>query len=134
MRTLVFSARKSDFRVEHFTAGGKGGQHQNRSNTGVRITHIPSGIACEGREHRSQKQNRKAAFRRLAKLLVQHYVQRDAEHETSDERIRTYHQPDNRVKDHASGLVMSYGDVVGRPNIGPMIEARARALRERNNV
>ena len=59
----------SQCRVETFTAGGKGGQHQNRTQSGVRLVHLPSGIRVEAREERSQYQNRKAALRRLRRRL-----------------------------------------------------------------
>lgn len=126
-RRLVFSANKSDFRVDTFCAGGPGGQHQNTTETGVRITHIESGLSAESREYKSQRQNKKSAFRKLCDLLVDHYVI-DQEHETYDVVIRTYHEPDNRVKDHASGVQMRYKDIVGKGKLAPMIEARREQL------
>lgn len=58
---------KKDFRVDTFKSGGKGGQHQNKVESGVRITHIETGISAESRSSRSQHQNKKVAFRRLSK-------------------------------------------------------------------
>lgn len=55
-----------DCEIQTFAAGGPGGQHQNTSNTAVRIIHRPSGASGTSREHRSQLQNKKAAFRRMA--------------------------------------------------------------------
>lgn len=55
-----------DCEVQTFTSGGPGGQHQNRSRTGVRVIHHPSGARGESREERSQLQNKRAAFRRMA--------------------------------------------------------------------
>lgn len=62
-RELAFSV--TDFKMKTFTAGGPGGQHQNTSNTAVRITHVRSGASAESREFRSQHQNKAAAFRKV---------------------------------------------------------------------
>ena len=64
-RQLLFSVTKKDFRIDTFRSGGKGGQNQNKVNSGVRITHMDSGAVGESREERSQAQNRKKAFIRL---------------------------------------------------------------------
>lgn len=64
-KKLLFSITKKDFRVDTFRAGGPGGQKQNKTSSGVRITHLESGAAGESREERSQMQNRKIAFQRL---------------------------------------------------------------------
>lgn len=65
MKEKVFSVTRKDFRVDTFRSGGKGGQHQNKTDSGVRITHADSGAVAESRNHRSQYQNRKAALNRL---------------------------------------------------------------------
>lgn len=65
MKKLIFSLTKKDFRVDTFRAGGKGGQKQNKTSSGVRITHIATGISYESRDGRSQKQNKKKAFVKL---------------------------------------------------------------------
>lgn len=65
-RELLFSLTKKHFEVKTFKSGGKGGQHQNSCNSGVRITHKETGISSECREERSQLQNKKKAFRKLA--------------------------------------------------------------------
>ena len=65
-REPVFSVTLKDCDVQTFHAGGKGGQNQNKRDTGVRIVHRASGAAGESREERSQLQNKKAAFRRMA--------------------------------------------------------------------
>lgn len=64
-RELLFSVTKKDLDIETFKAGGKGGQNQNTRDTGVRIRHRDSGAVGESREHRTQGQNRKAAFIRM---------------------------------------------------------------------
>ncbi len=59
----------AECRVDTFRSGGKGGQHQNTTESGVRLTHIPSGIVVTAREQRSQHQNRRLALERLRKAL-----------------------------------------------------------------
>lgn len=65
-RELVLSVTTDDCEVQTFRSGGKGGQNQNKRDTGVRIIHHPSGARGESREERSQLQNKKSAFRRMA--------------------------------------------------------------------
>ena len=65
MRELLFSLTKKDFIRQTFRSGGKGGQNQNKVETGVRFIHPDSGAIGESREHRTQMQNQKAAFQRL---------------------------------------------------------------------
>ncbi|HSG47950.1 MAG TPA: peptide chain release factor-like protein [Longimicrobiales bacterium] len=69
-------------RVETFRAGGKGGQHQNTTNSGVRLVHRPTGLRAESRTERSQLQNRRRALARLREKL-------EALHETLPERVPT---------------------------------------------
>jgi len=65
MKELLFSVTAKDLRVDTFRAGGKGGQNQNKRETGVRITHLLSGAVGESREERSQGQNKRTAYRRM---------------------------------------------------------------------
>ena len=64
MKDLLFSITKKDFEIQVFRAGGKGGQKQNKTSSGVRIIHHESGARGESREERSQKQNKTNAFNR----------------------------------------------------------------------
>lgn len=66
-REKLFSVSISDCVVQTFRAGGKGGQHQNKTDSGVRIIHEPSGARGESREERSQLQNKRIAFAKMAK-------------------------------------------------------------------
>lgn len=66
-KQLLFSITKDDFIVQTFRSGGKGGQNQNKVESGVRIIHPASGAIGESREERSQLQNKKIAFNRLIK-------------------------------------------------------------------
>lgn len=65
-RELLFSVTLKDCVVQHFRAGGPGGQHQNKTDSGTRVIHEPSGGRGESREERSQLANKKRAFRRMA--------------------------------------------------------------------
>lgn len=65
-RELVLTVTLADCEVQTFRSGGKGGQNQNKRETGVRVIHHPSGARGESREERSQLQNKKTAFRRMA--------------------------------------------------------------------
>lgn len=66
MKNLIFSVTIKDCEVQTFRSGGKGGQNQNKRDTGVRIIHHPSGAVGESREERSQLQNKRNAWRRMA--------------------------------------------------------------------
>lgn len=65
-KELLFSVTLADCRVDTFRSGGKGGQHQNTTDSGVRITHLASGAVGESRDERSQHMNKRTAFRRMA--------------------------------------------------------------------
>lgn len=124
MKELIISYTKKDFRIDTFCSGGPGGQHQNKTQSGVRITHIPTGLSSESRESKHQPQNKKLALRKLAKLIKQYHVELERKkRERTTEVVRTYHAVDNRVLDHASGFRQSYKEVM--ENIGDMIENRA---------
>ncbi|MCY4400125.1 MAG: peptide chain release factor-like protein [Gemmatimonadetes bacterium] len=60
----------AECRVDTFRAGGKGGQHQNKVESGVRLTHLPTGIVVTSRKHRSQHRNREDALQRLERKLA----------------------------------------------------------------
>lgn len=117
--------RKADLRIETYRGSGPGGQHRNKTESAVRITHVPSGISAQSEDERSQHHNRRTAFRRLSEKLIP--LMKDAARspspEMAAERIRTYHQPRNTVKDHrVPGKVWSYSDVVEGRGLGDVID------------
>lgn len=134
-KELIISYTRKDFRVDTFTAGGPGGQHQNKTQSGVRITHIPTGLSSECREFRNQGRNKKIAFSKLGNLILQYH--KDLENKKriknkSDEVVRTYHAVDNRVKDHSTGDTSSYDEVMN--DISEMMELRRSKLITRSSM
>jgi peptide chain release factor 1 len=94
---------KADLRIDVYRGSGAGGQHRNKTSTAVRITHIPTGLSSTCETHKSQVQNKREAFRKLADKLVPMMKEALRTVEVPSvctERVRTYHLEDNRVTDH----------------------------------
>jgi peptide chain release factor 1 len=107
----------SDLRVDTYRASGAGGQHVNKTDSAVRLTHLPSGIVVECQDERSQHKNRARAMSLLqAKLLDVEITQQEQEQAQTrkslvgsgdrSERIRTYNYPQGRVTDHRINLTL----------------------------
>ena len=130
-RELIVSYTKKDFKIDTFCTGGPGGQNQNRNKNGVRITHIPTWLSAESRVYKSQGQNKKAAFHKLAQLILKYHRDKELhKNEISNTTIRTYHEQDNRVKDHISGHTQPYTEVFN--DISEMVDARRKRLYEKD--
>lgn len=97
------NVRKTDLRIDYYRGSGKGGQNRNKRDTACRITHIPTGEVATAEEHKTQGQNRKAAFKRLSAKLVPMMVAalkpKDGPERFQKTEVRVYKQPRHTVKD-----------------------------------
>lgn len=117
------------FRYEWFSGTGPGGQHRNKTENCCRCIHVPTGIKATASSARSRKSNMESALK-VCKARVAAHFQKDTErYQAGTERIRTYHEPDNRVLDHASGMTDTYTNVIVKGFIDEMVEARAKVVR-----
>jgi peptide chain release factor 1 len=128
----------ADLKVDTFRASGAGGQHVNKTDSAIRITHLPSGIVVECQDERSQHKNRSRALAILSARLLEaeRKKQRDEQAATRkslvgsgdrSERIRTYNFPQGRVTDHRVNLTLYKLDQVMEGKIDELVEGLARA-------
>ncbi|MDH3280812.1 MAG: peptide chain release factor 1 [Gammaproteobacteria bacterium] len=123
----------NDLRIDTFRASGAGGQHVNKTDSAIRITHLPTGVVVECQDERSQHKNRARALSILSSRLLEseRHKQRTEEAETRrnlvgsgdrSERIRTYNFPQGRVTDHRINLTLYKLDEVLAGDIDPVID------------
>ena len=123
----------SDLRIDTYRASGAGGQHINKTDSAVRIVHLPSGLVVECQEERSQHKNRARAMSLLqARLLAQAQATQSAAESQSrklqvgsgdrSERIRTYNFPQNRLTDHRINLTLYKLDEVMEGALDQIVE------------
>ncbi|HMB04900.1 MAG TPA: peptide chain release factor 1 [Isosphaeraceae bacterium] len=126
--------RPEDLQIDVMRSGGPGGQHQNKTESGVRITHLPSGVVVNCRDERSQHKNKAKAMRILRGRLFEQIEQkarseRDQARRTligsgdRSQRIRTYNYPQNRITDHRIGLTLYNLDRVMQGDLAPLTMA-----------
>ncbi len=125
---------KADLKTDTFRSSGAGGQHVNKTESGVRFTHIPTGVVAESTDGRSQHKNREIALQRL---YVKIFEAQQAAHNnkvsatrkslvgTGDRsgKIRTYNYPQNRVTDHRINLTLYSLDKIVAGDIEEIIQA-----------
>ncbi|MGE0490910.1 MAG: peptide chain release factor 1 [Vulcanimicrobiota bacterium] len=128
------SVNDKDLKIDTYRASGAGGQHVNKTDSAVRITHLPTGLVVACQDERSQHQNKDKAMRILkAKLLDQERRRQEAELAANrksqvgtgdrSEKIRTYNYPQSRVTDHRIGMSVKNLTSVMDGDLDPFIEA-----------
>jgi len=127
----------ADLRIDTFRASGAGGQHVNKTDSAVRITHLPTGLVVECQDDRSQHRNRAQAMSVLASRLLdrerQERQSKEAAHRKSligsgdrSERIRTYNFPQGRVTDHRINLTLYKIDAIMDGELDEVVQALAQ--------
>ena len=124
----------SDVRVDTFRASGAGGQHINKTDSAVRLTHLPTGIVVECQDGRSQHKNKEQAYRVLAARINDKQTREARAKEAAErksligsgdrsERIRTYNFPQGRVTDHRINLTLYKIDFVMDGDLSELTDA-----------
>jgi peptide chain release factor 1 len=127
----------ADLRIDTYRASGAGGQHVNRTESAIRITHIPTGIVVECQDERSQHKNRARAMSLLhSRILSAQQEKQTAEIAASrklqvgsgdrSERIRTYNFPQGRLTDHRINLTLYRLEAIMEGDLDPVIEPLIR--------
>ncbi|HYE99545.1 MAG TPA: peptide chain release factor 1 [Planctomycetota bacterium] len=113
-----------DVRTDTYSAGGPGGQHVNKTQSAVRLTHLPTGIVVQCQDQRSQTRNRELAWKALKSKLYEHFEEQKAKERRElrrtqvgsgdrSDKIRTYNFPDNRITDVRLGASGSVHNLEG---------------------
>ena len=145
---VEFAINPSELRIDTYRAGGAGGQHVNKTDSAVRITHIPTGVVVACQDERSQHKNRNKAMKMLqSRLLAAHKEKQEAEVSKQRkeqvgtgmraEKVRTYNYPQNRITDHQIELTLKKLDVIMTGQLDEILEplqARDREMRRKKVV
>ncbi len=130
---LDIEINTADLRIDTFRASGAGGQHVNKTDSAIRITHLPSGTVVECQDERSQHKNRARAMSLLkSRLLASEREQQTAEQASTrkllvgsgdrSQRIRTYNYPQGRITDHRINLTLYKLEDILQGNLDALIE------------
>ena len=123
----------NDLRIDTYRASGAGGQHVNRTDSAVRITHLPTGLVVQCQNERSQIKNKASAMKELRARLLAEEIEKQRSSVASDrraqvgtgdrsERIRTYNYPQSRITDHRIGFTTHKLDQVMNGDIDEVID------------
>ena len=131
---VEFALDPNDLKIDTFRSSGAGGQHVNKTESAIRITHLPTGMVVECQDQRSQYKNKDQALSILRARLYERAVQEQADEIAGqrrsqvgsgmrNERIRTYNFPQGRVTDHRIGLTLYKIDAIMDGDLEEIIEA-----------
>jgi peptide chain release factor 1 len=135
---VEFAVNPADLQIDTYRASGAGGQHVNKTESAIRIIHLPTGTVVECQDERSQHKNRERAMKILASRLYEAEQQRQnaalaAERKSQvgtgdrSERIRTYNFPQGRVTDHRIGLTLYKIEQIMNGDLDEIIDALVMA-------
>lgn len=124
----------ADLQVDTYRASGAGGQHVNKTESAIRITHLPTGLVVECQDERSQHKNRDKAMKVLRSRLYEQAQKEQTDKIASErksqvgtgdrsERIRTYNYPQGRVSDHRIGLTLYHLEQILNGNVDEIFDA-----------
>ena len=127
-----------DLQIDTYRSSGAGGQHVNKTESAIRITHLPTGLVVECQDERSQYKNKDKAMKVLRSRLYERELARREEAEAASrrsqvgsgdrsERIRTYNFPQGRVTDHRIGLTLYKIDSILNGGLDELIDALVTA-------
>jgi len=140
MEEVDFAINPADLQIDTYRSSGAGGQHVNKTESAIRITHLPTGTVVECQEERSQHKNKDRAMKILVsrlyeaeqeKKIASYAAERKSQVGTGDrsERIRTYNYPQGRVTDHRIGLTLYKIEQILNGDLDEVIDALIRAER-----
>ena len=132
----------NDIKIDVFRASGAGGQHVNKTESAVRLTHIPTGLVVSCQDERSQHKNKAKAMRVLRARLYDANVQKQQQEQAKQRKeqvgtgdrsgkIRTYNFPDQRVTDHRIGLTLHALNDILDGHLDPLVQALEQSEKER---
>ncbi len=131
---VEFEINPADLQIDTYRSGGAGGQHVNKTESAIRITHIPTGVVVECQDERSQYKNKDKAMKVLRSRLYEAKMKEHNDAIASDrknqvgtgdrsERIRTYNYPQGRVTDHRIGLTLYKIEQILNGDLDEIIDA-----------
>jgi len=131
---VAVNVETKDLKIDTYRASGAGGQHVNKTDSAIRLTHIPTGIVVACQEDRSQHKNKAKALKLLKSRIWEAQEEERLSKESADrksmvgsgdrsEKIRTYNYPQNRVSDHRINLTLYKLDSIVNGNLDEVIDS-----------